>query len=507
VSQSTTITTFNVTFFGDNKSRADLGRRSLRAAMLSIGSRALSACIQVASVVVLARLLSPVDYGLVSMMFAILGLAPLIIDLGTRDAIIQQRHISVPEISTLFWISVSSACSLAVIGILSGPVIAHFYGEPRLTLVATVFSISFIVWGLSYQHQALLRRAMKYRELAIVDTGASLISTVLAIVMAWRGWAYWALALRPVFVSLVTTLGLWYYCRWVPGRPVFSRGVKEMLQFGLHWLGYSATDFIGSFTDRIVIGRASGPAALGYYQKAALVYDNSLDLTTTPLHTVAMTALSKLREDRVQLGVAWSKALSTVAFFAMPLFGLLAVTSRDVVVLALGAKWTEAGILLGISALRGIPEVIQRTCGWLHNASGRADRFMRWGLLANGVQIAALFLGMPFGIRGIAWAFVAMAYLLFIPGIVYSGDPFGIGIRSVLKTIGPQAAGALIAVAAVLAVRQSLPSDILLRVPILVIVYLSVYAALVPGLFRVRTPFRVALSLFRSCQGLPMAVG
>jgi polysaccharide transporter, PST family len=287
VSQSTTITTFNVTFFGDNKSRADLGRRSLRAAMLSIGSRALSACIQVASVVVLARLLSPVDYGLVSMMFAILGLAPLIIDLGTRDAIIQQRHISVPEISTLFWISVSSACSLAVIGILSGPVIAHFYGEPRLTLVATVFSISFIVWGLSYQHQALLRRAMKYRELAIVDTGASLISTVLAIVMAWRGWAYWALAFRPVFVSLVTTLGLWYYCRWVPGRPVFSRGVKEMLQFGLHWLGYSATDFIGSFTDRIVIGRASGPAALGYYQKAALVYDNSLDLTTTPLHTVA----------------------------------------------------------------------------------------------------------------------------------------------------------------------------------------------------------------------------
>jgi PST family polysaccharide transporter len=271
-------------YFGENKPQQDFGKRSLRGGIISIGSRIINALVQVASVVVLARLLSPEDYGLVSMVNAILGIAPLLIDLGTRDAVIQQRQITAEEVSTLFWITLAFGCGFAVIGTASGPLIAHFYGEPRLAMVAFVSSISFVALALSYQHQALLRRAMKYRELAVIDIAASVISTAIAIVMALRGWAYWGLVFRPVLVSIVTALGVWWNCRWIPGRPVFTRGVKEMLKFGLHWIGFTASDFIGSFADRVAIGRVSGAADLGFYQKACLVYDNSVDLMTTPLH-------------------------------------------------------------------------------------------------------------------------------------------------------------------------------------------------------------------------------
>jgi PST family polysaccharide transporter len=488
-------------YFGENKPREDFGRRSLRGGMISIAARVINALVQMVSVVVLARLLSPEDYGLVSMVGAIIGIAPLLIDLGTRDAVIQHRHITPEEMSTLFWITFGLGCLFTALAAASGPLIAGFYGQPRLASVTLVSSLSLVALSLSYQHQALLRRAMMYRELAIVDIGASVISTALAIAMACKGWAYWALVLRPVTVSAVTAAGVWWKCRWLPGRPAFTIGVKDMLKFGLHWIGFSGSDFAGKFADRIAIGHTSGPAGLGYYQKACLVYDNCLDLVITPLQSVAMVGLSKLRNNREALWNSWSKALSTVAFFAMPAFGILAVTSRDLIVLALGEKWINASILLSIFALRGIPHVVQRTCGWLHNAAGQADRFMRWGVISSLAQLIALFLGLPFGTMGVAWALVLSTYALFLPAIAYSGWPLGIRVRQVVAVVGPQTLGALTAVAIGLVLRATVFASIpmILRTILLVISYSAAYAVIVLGLFGVRTPLQVGRSVFRAC--------
>jgi polysaccharide transporter, PST family len=488
-------------YFGENKPREDFGRRSLRGGMVSIGARIINGLVQIASVVVLARLLSPEDYGLVSMVGAIIGIAPLLIDLGTRDAVVQHWRITEQEISTLFWMTFALGCGFAVLAAASGPLIARFYGEPRLATVAFVSSLSLVALSLSYQHQALLRRAMMYHDLALIDISASVVSTGIAIAMAFKGWAYWALVLRPVTVSVVTTIGVWWKCRWLPGRPTFTSGVKEMLKFGLHWIGFSGSDFAGRFADRIAIGHASGPTDLGYYQKACLVYDNCLDLVITPLQSVAMVGLSKLRNDREALWVSWSKALSTVAFFAMPAFGILAVTSRDIIVLALGEKWTNASILLSIFALRGIPHVVQRTCGWLHNAAGRADRFMRWGVISSVTQLIALFLGLPFGTTGIAWALVLSTYALFLPAIAYSGWPLGIRVRNVIAVVGPQTVGALTAVAVGFGLRATVfaPTPMILRTILLVIFYSAAYAVIVLGLFGVRTPLQVGRSVLRAC--------
>jgi PST family polysaccharide transporter len=488
-------------YFGENKPRDNFGQHSLRGGVVSIGARVVNAFVQMASVVVLARLLSPEDYGLVSMVGAIIGIAPLLIDLGTRDAVVQQGHITPQEISTLFWVTVALGFGFAVVAAASGPLIAHFYSEPRLATVALVSSLSVVALSLSYQHQALLRRAMMYQELAVIEIGASVISTAIAIAMALKGAAYWALVVRPVTVSVVTAVGVWWKCRWVPGRPALTTGVKEMVKFGLHWIGFSGSDFVGKFADRVAIGHVSGAIALGYYQKACLVYDNCLDLVITPLQSVAMAGLSKLRNNPEGLWNSWSKALSTVAFFAMPAFGLLAVISQDVIVLALGEKWVNASILLSIFALRGIPHVVQRTCGWLHNAAGRADRFMRWGVISSVAQLLALFVGLPFGMIGVAWSFVLCTYLLFLPAIAYSGWPLGIGVGKVVAVVGPQTLGALGAVALGFLLRDTVfaHTSMVLRTILLMISYSAAYAIIVLGFFRVRTPLRVGRSVLKAC--------
>ena len=486
-------------FFGDNTAQHNLGQRSLKGGILSIGARLIMATVQASSVIILARLLSPTDYGLVSMVSAVLGLAPLLMDLGTRDAVIQQSRISPPEMSALFWITMAAGCIAAIVGMLSGPLLIHFYREPRLGGIALVFSLSMVPLALSYQHQALLQRAMMYRDLALIDVVAGVVGTSVAIGMAAAGWGYWSLAFRSLIIYTVVAAGVWWRCPWIPGRPHFSSDVRSMIKFGLHCLGYTGADFAGKFADRVAIGRMSGPLDLGFYQKACFLYENSLDLMTGPLRVVAMSGLSKLRGNTDVLWKSWSRALSAVAFLSMPAFGLLVITSQDMIVLFLGEKWRSASVLLSIFALAGIPEVIRRTCGWLHNAAGRSDRFMKWGVFASIVQILALFIGLPFGVQGIAWALVASAYLLFLPAIAYSGQPFQIGVWSVVKVVGPQMVGALLAVVLGLWLRTTLESaQVFLRIGILSFAYASVYLVIVLGVFRLREPLQVGRSLVKA---------
>lgn len=486
-------------FFQENRLEADHGKKSLRGGLASVSARAINAFVQVASILFLARLLTPEDYGVVSMVTALTGFAPLLLDLGTRDAVVQRPNIRESEMSALFWLTFGLGCVFCLIVAASGPLIARFYHEPRLANIALVSSLNFIAAGLTYQHHALLRRAMKFRQIASIEVGSSVIGASSSIVLALFGFGYWALVLRPITTSVLTVAGVWSCCRWLPGKPAFTHGAREMLRFGMHLTGFSFTDFFGKNVDRISIGWANGAKMLGYYQNALMVYDNLLDLCSGPIHSVAVVSLSKLRDNLPELRRLWAKALSTLAFYAMPAFGLLAVTSQDLIVLLLGKKWSVAGVLLSVLALRGIPHVVERSLGWLHTAAGRADRWMRWGLFATCIQVIALFAGLPFGPIGIATAYVVCTYVLVVPTISYAGRPLGIGGVDCVRAVGPQTAGAVCAAGVTFLLRFALPEETLrlARIAILTVSFMTSYLVIVVRLFKVRTPLEVGLSLVR----------
>jgi PST family polysaccharide transporter len=486
-------------YFADVGSRDGLGRQSLRGGAISLTARAVNAVTQIGSILCLARLLSPEDYGLVAMVTALTGFAPAVVDLGTRDAVVQRAGLTERDVSALFWLTAGIGGAFALAMSASSPLIAHFYGEPRLVGVVLMLSLTFAALGLAAQHQALLRRALMFRELAIIDVAANVLSTAAAIAMAFGGFGYWALVARPVALSALAASGAWWYCRWRPGKPSLTSGAREMVKFGINLMGFCLTDFAARNGDRVAVGRVLGARTLGFYQNALFVYDNVLDVLVFPLHQVAVSGLSKLQDDQAALRRSWAKALSTVAFYAMPAFGILAITSQDLIVLLLGSKWAAAGALLSVLALRGIPHSAERTMGWLHVVAGRTDRWLRWGLLAAGVQLLAVFCGLPFGPFGIVWAHVISMYLLFIPAVAYAGRPLGIGGRDVLASIAPQITGTLAVTGAGFAMSTWLLAGLssIERMAILVLAYLAMYLALVVGLFRVTAPVHVCLSLVR----------
>jgi PST family polysaccharide transporter len=173
------------------------------------------------------------------------------------------------------------------------------------------------------------------------------------------------------------------------------------------------------------------------------------------------------------------------------------VTGEDIVVLLLGEKWMQAGVILSVLALRGPAHVVERTLGWLHVAAGRADRWRHWGVASCGVQLVALFCGLPFGAIGVAASYTVSMYLLFVPAIVYAGRPLGIGVSDLMKAVTPQLVGALVAAGVGFLLRFAYLTDAsaLARILLLTVVCGIVYLAITVGVFRVTKPLEVAASL------------
>ena len=493
-------------YFTENKAYAGLGRASLHSGVIFIAARGANIFVQLASTILLARILSPHDFGLVAMVLALVGFAPMLIDLGTSEASTQKTHITEAEISTLFWLNIAISLGLTMLLIASGDGIARIFGEPSLTGIAQALSVTFVLTAMSTQHSALMRRAMQFHRIAMIDISANLVGSFASVVLAIAGWGYWSLVAKPIVTAAWTAVAVWMNCRWLPGRPRISSDARELVGFGLGVTGFTMTDYLVKSADRLAIGYFQGAGPLGYFQNAFTIYSNVLSILTEPLHNVAASSLSKLRSDVDALKRAWTTALSTLSFFSAPAFAILAVIGQDFVVLLLGQKWAPAGPLLCIFAVRGIAHSIERTMGWLHVAAGRADRWMRWGIYSAVVQLMALIVGLPFGVTGVATAYAIVMFGLCVPALAYSGSPIGIRSRDVLHAVGPQTIAGLIAVGAGFLVELEFLADFshLMRIFVSGMVCLAVYLAVAVGIFRITAPLHLVFSVLRDLRAVRM---
>jgi PST family polysaccharide transporter len=481
-------------YFEDHSESKDLGRLALRGGTASVAMQYSNGILQIVAAVVLARLLAPEDFGLVVILTVLTSFAPLLVDFGLGDATTQRSKITASQVSSLFWLSSGIGLATAVVVAACSPLIAWIYREPRLEPIALYSAITFVLYGMSNQHLALLRRRMQFDKIARIQILGTLSGVAVAIFIAICGYGYWALVLRPIANSLCVAIGAWIVCRWRPGLPVLDKEVKSMVCFGMHVVGFSVTYSVARAVDRIVLGLFYRPDEVGYYQNAITLYDNSIFQVLAQLHTVGSAALSKLQSNPTVLAQKYEAALSALAFFVMPAAAILSVTAQDLTVILLGEKWRPAGLLLSIIALRGIFQVVEASQGWLHLSIGRADRWRNWGFVTVVVQLAAAVGGLPFGTTGVAVAVVVASLLIATPSITYAGRPIGIGIALVVRAVSPQLIGAISTAAG----GWWLQTTILAHCSSFVRIVLStsfcifVYLVTVVGVFRLTQPIKIA---------------
>ena len=212
----------------------DLKEKTIRGGLARICAQGANFLLRLGSLMVLARLLGPKDFGLVGMVTAFTGVLTLFRDFGLSAAAIQRTNVTDEQVSTLFWINILVGVLLGFLAIAGAPAIAAFYHEPRLVAVTTVLALGFLFNAAGVQHSVLLQRQMRFTALAIVNTVGLIVGTAIAIGGAKAGYGYWALVAMTVTVPLISTVGFWLTTAWIPGMPHRGTGIRSMMRFRRH---------------------------------------------------------------------------------------------------------------------------------------------------------------------------------------------------------------------------------------------------------------------------------
>jgi PST family polysaccharide transporter len=371
------------------------------------------------SAMMLSRLLAPHDFGLVAMATAITGFLSLFADPGLAMATIQRDDITHAQVSALFWVNIGVSAFFLAATVAIAPVLARFYGEPRLFWIAIVTGLAFPLGGLAVQHKALLLRQMRFTLLAAIDTAALTVGVALAVVTAWSGGGYWALVYLSLGMSLTTLVGVWIACPWRPGPP-YWKNTGGLLRFGGHLTVVEFLMYLGSNIDNVLIGRFYGPGPLGQYSRAYSLLLLPLQLIASPLASVALPALSRLRHEPARFRKALLSMQQVIALTMIPLAAFMIGSADWIIRIVLGSQWEDAAQLFAILGIAALTESLGNAGYCLLTVQGRTDRLLQWGILATFATVLAIVLGLPWGPRGVAIGYTVASLLVRTPLMFWS---------------------------------------------------------------------------------------
>ena len=403
-----------------NLNSSNIKELSIRGGAITLTTQVISQCITVASVVILARLLTPEDYGTVAMVTAITGIVTLFRELGLSGATVQSKTITHDQISTLFWINVGLGTLITLIIAASGPFIARFYDKPELIWVTVGISFTSLFSCLGTQHGALLRRHMRFKAIAVIQISALFAGFVTAVFVALSGGTYWALVANTVVAALCNSAGLWIASDFRPGLPSRSADIRKFIHFGVSVVGFDIAYYFRDNVDKILIGRVWGAHQLGLYSKAFSLLALPIQNLRYPLGRVAFPAMSRLQNEPERFRGYFIKYCSFLAFASMPLVSILYLCSENIIRVFLGEQWLGAIELFRILAIAGFIQTVATLRTTVIMASGHSKRLWRWGLYNAASTVIAFIFGLPWGAKGMAIAYCIVNYVMLHPMLLYA---------------------------------------------------------------------------------------
>ncbi len=352
----------------------------------------------------LARLLTPIDFGLMALATAVIAFAQIFSDMGISNAIIHHQNISQEALSSLYWLNVVASTLLMLLLMLLSPFIAAWYQEPRMQTVLILVSLSFLIGALGQQLRVLAEKNLRFQPLAIIELTASLLGFVVSLSIAFAGGGVFALVAGMLTGALVASLLCWLMLAdgWRPLWRLRLGEIKGFLGFGAYMVGFSLTNTVNLQADILIGGRVLGTSSLGAY---SLPKDLSLRLAMiiNPIVTrVGMPVMAQAQGDKTLLKSIYLKTLRMTASVNFPLYLMIAIFAPEIVAIMFGAQWQASVPLLRILALWGMVRSTANPSGSLIFAMGRANLAFWWSLGLMLFLAPAYWIGSQYGIKGLA---------------------------------------------------------------------------------------------------------
>jgi PST family polysaccharide transporter len=396
----------------------------------TLGGQWAGYAVQIVSTAVLARLISPSDFGLFGEALTVTAFATQLQTLGLSQAVIQRAKLTHGQMSNLFWVNVAAGALLTVLVAAAAPAVAVFYHKPALAAVTAVVSVTFLIYGFAVQHSALMARRMKFRAIALRSLMPRIIGAAAAVVAAAVFDAgYWALVVQQIVAAVCATIFVWTAIDWRPGRPKRGTGVRPLLRFGA---GVSVANLFYYFSgnaDNILVGRFLGTDPLGLYSRAYNLFLVPLRQIHGPMGNVVQPVMSAIYGEPERYRQFYRRTLAGITVVGMPGVVFLAVMSRRVIEVLLGHRWIGASDAFRWLAVAGFLQMVMRTFGWLFTTSGRSRAMAIWAAVTTPITVLAFVCGLHWGISGVAAAYAISQLAFVLPGIWWSqrGTPITFG--------------------------------------------------------------------------------
>jgi PST family polysaccharide transporter len=452
-----------------------------RGAKATLLGQWLKFAVQLAATVILARLLSPSEFGLFSMIIAFAGLATLLGDFGLSSAAMQAKSLSNQQRSNLFWMNTGIGVLCSVAAFLCAPLIAGFYGQPRLTEAVQILAPTFLLQAAISQLTANAARSLKFKLLAQIDVSAQLVGFGTALVLAISGAGVTALVAQQVAIALWTLSTLSIAGRWVPKLPRRAE-MKSLVGFGVNSFLVQLLTYVSSNVDSVLIGRFWGPVPLGLYDRAYQLFRMPIQQVATPLTRVILPMLSRRQDDRTWVSEKLVQIQRIVAYVVGGVFVVLGSMAWSVIGVLLGENWLQAAPILAILALGGVFQSIGYVYYWAFLITNQTGVQLRASVLTRSLMVVFIAFGVFFGPIGVAAAVAA-----------------GLITNWIILSRWPMKATGLDVCSLVLAVVRPISIHLLVNIPSAV--FGVIYVGVIPSLSLLAIQLAIVLFLY-SCVGV-----
>lgn len=422
--------------------------------------------------IILARLLSPDDYGVIAMPLVFLAIAQCIIDSGFSTALIRKPELTEDDLSTAFYFNIGIGILCYAVLFFSSPLIADFYHTPILSSLLKVTALAVLFNPLCAVQQAILTRKIDFKTQAIVSLSGAILSGIVGLSMAYNGFGVWSLVFQQVGGYLIRTILLWILGKWKPKRKWSWESFHYLWGFGSKMLGSGLLDTIYNNIYPIVIGKYFSAQDLGNYTRAQQFSSLPSSNVTGVLQRVTFPVLSSIQNEDERLAKNYRKILKLSAFLVFPMMLMLSAIANPLVRILLTDKWIGCVILLQIVCFQMMWYPIHAINLNLLTVKGRSDLYFRLEILKKIVGVCILCITIPHGVAWMVCGGVLSSLISLVINTYYTGKLLKIGLLIQIKDMLP-----------IIVISSIMWLFIHILMLFLVDVYLQLFVGIVAGLF------------------------
>ncbi|SDE00788.1 Membrane protein involved in the export of O-antigen and teichoic acid [Mucilaginibacter pineti] len=427
--------------------------------------------------IILARLLSPNDYGLLALTMVFSGVSAAITDGGFEKSLIHKKDLTSVQINTIFYINIFLGLAMVVVVILVAPYISVFFSAPKLTSVLRIVALGIFINAAGQTPSALLRKELQFKKISYSHMVGSLTGGIVGIILAYKGFGVWALVMSTLSAQIVMLLGYLYCSTWRPKLEFSYQSIKSMLPFGLNILFSSIVFFAIAQFNNLVVGKYYNKADLGLFHRGSRFPELITSVVEGVVLKMAFPVFSKVQDDKQQLVMVLKKTVKILAFITFPLITLLFVNARDLTLVLFTKKWEGSVIFLEFFCLVKLFYPLVIVYKEVLLVKGYAKLSTRILTIFSIVEITLVLAMVQFGIKYVVLCTLFIAICQYITYLTFFSQKVGLSVWTQINWLSKYFLDSIIIIAVTLLAEKLLSNfEMLLTVKVIIKLFVGMVA-------------------------------